>query len=53
MFRINWRSKITGYESHGEPQYTQEEAEEICKQENRMFPEIDHWAEEIETNSKI
>lgn len=48
MFRIVWTSRLTGYTSHGESMFTEEEAVEIAKISNKDYPDINHTIEKYE-----
>ena len=45
-YRIAWRSKITGYKSHGKWMDTIRNVECWIPQLNRQHPELDHWIEQ-------
>ena len=44
-WRIVWRSKLTGYEGHGEFCLSRRDAMEHVKTLNRDWPEAVHWWE--------
>jgi hypothetical protein len=46
MYRICWRSRLTGYEGRGEP-LARSVAESWIAALNESHPNIDHWLEPV------
>ena len=45
LYRVVWRSKITGWSSGGVPYMTRAEAEALRDERNARWPILDHWIE--------
>jgi plastocyanin len=45
MYRIAWKSLVTGFEGRGEFMFTCEEAENMVAKLTVEYPEIHHWIE--------
>lgn len=45
MYRIAWKSLVTGFEGHGEFMFTQQEAEKMAVKLTAEYPELLHWVE--------
>lgn len=45
MVRIAWRSKITGYEGHGQRVLTYSDASLWIRRLNQEYPCLSHWIE--------
>ena len=45
MFRIAWRSKITGSTGHGDYRLSFQDGTSIIKELNKEYDYIEHWLE--------
>lgn len=45
LYRIQWHSRLTGFESAGSPIFTAAEAESACHALNGQHPQLHHWPE--------
>ena len=45
MYRISWKSKVTGCTGNGNYMFTLEGVTEYIKMLNKEYPELDHWME--------
>lgn len=45
MYVIAWKSKITEASGRGTTPFTKADADSLCQQRNKKYPELSHWAE--------
>lgn len=50
MYRISWKSRITGCTGNGEYMFTHDDAKEYINSLNEKYPYIEHW---IESNLEL
>ncbi len=54
MYKICWKSKITGATGCGEPVFTTEKsAQDTADDFNRQYPYLEYWVEYVEVNQEI
>lgn len=47
LYRIAWKSKITGFSGHGTATFSYDVAKEQCEDMDKEFPDISHWLEAV------
>jgi len=47
MYRIAWRSKITGFTGHGEYTLSFKDGQNLIRELDEEYDYMEHWLEEI------